>query len=171
MGKGLIHLYTGDGKGKTTAALGLAMRAKGAGLKVLIAQFLKGRDTGELEPLRQLAIPVIRSDVTKFIPYMNPEELETCKKEQQQCFEEVCEKAEKFELIVLDEIIGAVSTGMIEKSELLRFIKNKPEQTELVLTGRDAPGELVELADYVSDIRCVKHPYHQGVQARRGIEF
>ena len=171
MNSGLIHIYTGDGKGKTTAALGLALRAKGAGLKVLIVQFLKGRDTGELVPLRILEIPVIRSDVKKFIPDMNHDELEQCKAGQRQCFQEVYKKAVDYDLVVLDEIFGAVSTGMINKDELLRFVRSKPESTELVMTGRDAPEELIGLADYVSEIRNIRHPYEKGIQAREGIEF
>lgn len=171
MNKGLIQIYTGNGKGKTTAALGLAMRAKGAGLKVLLAQFLKGRDTGELESLRKLGIPVIRSDVRKFIPYMNPDELEKCKTEQGRCFEDVRREAGSYDLVVLDEIFGAISTGMVDKSEAAQFVRSKPEQTEIVLTGRNAPAEFIELADYVSEIQSVKHPYDKGIGARRGIEF
>lgn len=171
MNKGLIHIYTGNGKGKTTAALGLAVRAKGAGLKVLIAQFLKGRDTGELESLRKLGIPVIRSDMRKFIPYMSPDELKKCKTEQGRCFEDVRREAGSYDLVVLDEIFGAISTGMIDESEAAQFVRNKPEQTEIVLTGRNAPDEFIELADYVSEIESVKHPYGKGIGARRGIEF
>lgn len=167
----LVHIYTGDGKGKTTAALGLAMRAKGSGLTVLIVQFLKGRDTGELKALRKLGIPVIRSDVKKFIPYMNPEELKMCKQEQSACFDKVQEEAAQYDLVVLDEIFGAVSTGMVAESELIHFVKTKAESVELVLTGRDASDEMIGLADYVSEIQSLKHPYDKGIQARRGIEF
>lgn len=171
MEKGLIHIYTGDGKGKTTAALGLALRAKGAGLTVLIAQFLKGRDTGELGPLRALGIPVIRSDVEKFIPYMTPEEREECREGQQRCFTSVCREAASYDLVILDEIFAAVATGMIGKEQLLGLIRDKPASAELVLTGRDAPEDIVALADYVSEIRAVKHPYDRGLAARRGIEY
>lgn len=170
-GTGRIHIYTGDGKGKTTAALGLALRAYGAGLKVMVVQFLKGRDTGELGPLARLGIPVVRSSVEKFIPDMTPAEREECRKEQHACLEEARKAAAACDLLVLDEAIGAAASGMIGPQELLHFVQNKPAHTELVLTGRGAPSELIALADYVSEIRSVKHPYDKGVPARRGIEF
>ncbi|MFT9056488.1 MAG: cob(I)yrinic acid a,c-diamide adenosyltransferase [Ethanoligenens sp.] len=169
--KGLIHIYTGNGKGKTTAAMGLACRAAGAGLRVLIAQFLKGRDTGELVSLKTLGIPVMRTDVKKFIPYMDAAERANCKASQEHCFREACAQMGNFDLVILDEIIGATAAGMIELDELLNCVKSKPSQTELVLTGRNAPQALIDCADYVSEIQCIKHPYENGVQARKGIEF
>ncbi len=170
-GNGLIHIYTGDGKGKTTAAVGLACRAAGAGQKVLIVQFLKGSDTAELASLKLLNIRVERGDVKKFIPYMTPDELTDCKAQQEECFKTAKDNMEKYDLVVLDEIIGAVSMNMIELEALIELINSKPETTELVMTGRDAQKELVELADYVSEIKCIKHPYEKGVKARKGIEY
>lgn len=169
--KGLIHIYTGGGKGKTTAALGLALRAQGAGMKVLIVQFLKGRDTSELVPLSRLGIRVVRSDVTKFIPYMNEQELRACREGQQRCLQEALDGMGDYDLLVLDEIFGAIATGMVEKESLLQLMRQKPASLELVLTGRDAPAEAVALADYVSEIHAVRHPYEKGIPARRGIEF
>lgn len=171
-GMGLMHIYCGDGKGKTTAAVGLAVRASGAGLKVMFVQFLKGSETGELEPLKRLGVTVVRSEgVKKFIPYMTPEELYECRREQQGCLEAAENGDGTYDLIVLDEALGAVETGMIELGELTRFAESRPKGLELVLTGRKAPPELFGLADYVSEIKAVKHPYDRGVTARRGIEY
>lgn len=168
---GLLHIYTGDGKGKTTAAVGLAVRANGAGRKVLLVQFLKGMDTSELEPLRKLGITIWRGEAKKFIHHMTRDELRDCKQTQESTFEKTVEHMQEYDMVILDEILGAISTDMIAKSEVVRLMQEKPQTTELILTGRDVPDELVELADYVSDIRCVKHPYDQGVAARKGIEF
>lgn len=168
---GLVHIYTGDGKGKTTAALGLALRACGAGLRVMIVQFLKGRDTGELGPLVRLGIPVVRGDVRKFIPDMTEDEREECRRQQQACLARAQTAAPGCDLLVLDEVIGAAASSMIAPEELMRFVREKPPHTELVLTGRDAPAGLIALADYVSEIRCVRHPFDKGVAARRGIEY
>ena len=170
-GTGLVHIYTGDGKGKTTAAMGLALRAYGAGLKVLVVQFLKGMDTSELKPLHVLGIPVGRSDTTKFIPDMTVEERESCKNTQQNNFERMYRSLDQFDCVVLDEVLGAIATHMVSEDAVEKLIREKPENTELVLTGRNAPEELVLLADYVSNIQSVKHPYNQGVTARKGIEF
>lgn len=169
---GLVHIYTGDGKGKTTASVGLAVRAAGVGKRVLFSQFLKGRPTGELGPLKKIGVCVIRSEaVTKFIPYMTGQELFECKKNQQAVFSEVEDKINSFDVVILDEIIGAVSTGMISLEEVTGLIKERPDGTEIVLTGRDAPQELIKLADYVSEIKAVKHPYDKGISAREGIEY
>lgn len=169
--KGLVHIYTGNGKGKTTAAIGLACRAAGAGKRVLIAQFLKGRDTGELASLKILGIKMLRTDVKKFVPYMTEEERTECKAGQESCFRAICGLLADYDLVVLDEILGAISMKMVGLEDVVNLIQDKPDSVELVLTGRGAPNELIALADYVSDIQCVKHPYEKGIQARRGIEF
>ena len=169
--KGLVHIYTGDGKGKTTAAIGLSIRAAGTGNRVLFAQFLKGADTGELEPLKAAGIKILRTDVKKFVPYMTSAEVDDCKKQQHDCLEAISEIIGDYDLVVLDEVIGAVCMRVIEQKRLVRLICEKPPKTELVLTGRDAPESLIALADYVSEIRCVKHPYNKGIKARRGIEY
>ncbi len=168
---GLIHIYTGDGQGKTTAALGLALRACGAGMRVLIVQFLKGRDTAELAALARLGIPVVRGTADKFVPAMTPAERADCRRQQQACLEQARAKAPAYDLLVLDEAFGAVSAGMFSLDELTDFVARKPAHTELVLTGRDAPESLMARADYVSEIRCVRHPFDRGVTARRGIEY
>lgn len=170
--KGCIHIYTGDGKGKTTAAIGLAVRAKGAGMRVLFVQFLKGQHTSELEPLQNLGIHVMRTEsVKKFIPYMNEQEKTVCMQSQQICFEQANKLFCDYDVVIFDEIIGAVTTGMLTLEDVIHMINTKPESLELIFTGRQPPSELVELADYVSEIKAIKHPYEKGIQARKGIEY
>jgi cob(I)alamin adenosyltransferase len=172
---GLVHVYTGNGKGKTTAALGLGIRAYGRGFKVLLVQFLKGADTGELKVLHNLgtAFEVRRSNIKKFVKDMNPEEISKTQQTQRELFEYAVAaglKGEK-DLIILDEIMAAVNLGLLELDAVVKFIKERPGGVEIVLTGRDAPQELIGLADYVSEIHAVKHPLDKGIPARRGIEF
>lgn len=174
--QGLVHIYTGDGKGKTTAAVGLGVRASGRGLKVLMIQFLKGVETGEVEALKKLApgFTIHRGQITgKFMWNMNEEELKELKAAQEDMFKLALEASAggSCDLIILDEIMAAVNTGMVPIQDVVRLVRNKPRSLEIVLTGRDAPKELVELADYVSEINMVKHPFEKGINARKGIEF
>lgn len=172
MTRGLIHIYTGDGKGKTTAAVGLCVRATGSGLRVLFAQFLKGRKTGEIASLGKIGVDILRSEeIIKFIPDMTQEELAECRAAQQDIFKRVKQSMPDYDLVVLDEVFGALATGMVDKEAVIRLIKKKPDGTELVLTGRGAPQEIIELADYVSEIRPIKHPFDKGINARKGIEY
>lgn len=176
---GLIHIYTGDGKGKSTAACGLAIRAFGAGLRVKIVRFLKSSQSGECKAIAMLRAIDERIEVKyfetshKFLWDMNEEEKEALKeqvlKAYQYCFQTA--KEHSCDLLVMDEAIGAVYAGFISEEELLRLMQEKNPHVELVLTGRNAPESLVEKADYVSEIRAVKHPYDQGISAREGIEF
>jgi cob(I)alamin adenosyltransferase len=174
--QGLVHIYTGDGKGKTSAAVGLGVRACGRGLKVLMVQFLKGIETGEVEALKRLApgFAIYRGQETgKFMWNMNGEELQELKAVQGKMLEYASDASasNSLDLLILDEIMAAVTTGMVALKEVIELIKNKPGELEIVLTGRNAPAELVELADYVSDIKKVKHPLEKGIPARKGIEF
>lgn len=169
---GLIHIYTGDGKGKTTAAVGLAVRASGAGKRVAFAQFMKGRPTSEIAQLEKLGITVIKAGtVTKFVPYMTDAERAQCAEESAAGFEAAAAMAENLDVLLLDEIISAVTTGMVPEARLLEFLRSKPAHLEVVLTGRDVPSDIAELADYLSDIKAVKHPYEKGISARKGIEM
>ena len=173
--KGLVHIYTGDGKGKTTAAIGLGIRACGRGFKVLMVQFLKGAETGEMHTLKKLEPDFVLyrgTEIKKFTWNMNAEELRLTRKEQEEIFDHALAAAQNgsCDILIMDELIGAVATGMIQIKAVADFIRNKPDKLELVLTGRDAPAELVELADYVSDIKTVKHPMDKGIPARKGIE-
>lgn len=173
-GGGLIHIYTGDGKGKTTAALGLAVRCNGHGNKVLFVQFLKSRPTGELNSVALLPnIELIRGkESKKFTFQMNAEEKAKVLREHSELFTKVKEKCsqEKIDLLVLDEIIGACNTGVFDIDTLVDFLKNKPQELEVVMTGRNPAAELIELADYVSEIMKRKHPFDKGIPARTGIE-
>lgn len=174
--KGLIHIYTGNGKGKTTAAIGLGVRACGSGMRVLMVQFLKSMPTGEMAALKALEPNFILHRGTKqkkFTWQMNESERLQTAAQQKAIFEFAVNNAISgaCDLLILDEVLGAISTGMLEKGSLLELIKNKPVDLELVLTGRGASDELIELADYVSEIKAVKHPACKGIKGREGIEY
>ncbi|NLZ71099.1 MAG: cob(I)yrinic acid a,c-diamide adenosyltransferase [Clostridiaceae bacterium] len=173
---GKIHLYAGEGKGKTTAAVGLAIRAAGNGLNVLFMQFLKDGNSGEIRILKQIPnIQVINSNpVNKFVFTMNEQEKNETKSKMEASFLEVQNivKKEEIDLLILDETLGAISTGMISESKTIEFLKGKPEHLEVVLTGRGPSKKLIELADYYSEIKAIKHPYEtEKLLARQGIEF
>lgn len=173
--KGLTHIYTGNGKGKTTCAVGLGIRAYGRGFKVLMVQFLKGADTGELAALAKLepGFKVYRGkEVKKFTWNMNEEELKELRKSMQEVFDFAVREASggHWDMLILDEILGSISSGLVDVKDVACFIRNKPQHMELILTGRNAPDELVQIADYVSEIKKVKHPYERGIPAREGIE-
>ena len=171
---GLIHIYCGDGKGKTTAAVGLAVRCAGRGNKVLLVQFLKSRDSGELYSLAKLPdIEVMRGKGSKkFTFQMNEEEKHALLIEHNKMFEQVLAKIKNggYSLLILDEVIGALNAKVFEMPKLIEFLRHKPENLEVVLTGRNPAQELVEIADYVSEMRKVKHPMDKGIMAREGIE-
>ncbi len=174
--KGLVHIYTGDGKGKTTAAIGLGVRACGDNMKVLMVQFLKSRDTCELHSLKKLApeFAVIRGfSCKKFVWNMTEEEKEEARKEASEIFFNVKKliSQNNYGLVIMDELIGVLNNGFINEDDVVDMINDKPQETELVLTGRNAGKRLIEAADYVSEIKAVKHPYQEGVSARKGIEY
>lgn len=175
MKKGLIHIYCGDGKGKTTAAMGLSVRAAGCGMKVILTQFMKNGTSNEVKVLKNLP-NVTFVCVEKHLGFfwnMTQEEKEEAKALYQQLFRHVTKLAieEEADLLVMDEFMSAYHYGWIDQKEALQFLKNKPEKLEVVLTGRDPGEELVGLADYVTEMRKIKHPYEQGVPARKGIEL
>lgn len=171
---GLIHIYCGDGKGKTTAALGLAVRCSGHGNNILFVQFLKSRPTGELKALTLIPnIEVMRGkENNKFTFQMTAEEKQEVLQKHMELFAVVKDKCqkEKIDLLVLDEIIGACNTGVFDLDELVDFLKNKPAELEVVMTGRNPKETLTELADYVSEICKRKHPFEKGIPARTGVE-
>jgi cob(I)alamin adenosyltransferase len=173
---GLVHIYTGNGKGKTTAAIGLGIRASGRGRKVLMVQFLKGAHTGEMIALERFKpdFELCRyKEISKFSWNMTSDELEDMKKTVENLFQYAVKEAEsgRRDLIILDEIMAAITSGFIEIEDVISFVMNKPEKLELVMTGRNAPFELVQLSDYVSEISMVKHPLSSGIPAREGIEY
>lgn len=175
MEKGYIHIYCGDGKGKTTASLGLAIRAAGSGMKVIIVQFLKGSDTSELKSLALLPnISVIRN--TKkfgFFNTMNQEEIAEITKMHTDNFNKAIEKVKHKEcdLLILDEICATYEKSLIKKELVKDFIKNKPHSLEVVMTGRNPDTFLLKNADYISEIKKIKHPFDHKVSARKGIEY
>lgn len=173
MNKGLIHIYTGDGKGKTTAAMGLCLRAAGHGFHVGIAQFLKNGTSGELHTLSALNDVYIFSFLpeVKFTFAMNNQEKSEARVFYTRLLSEISLKANQFDLVLLDEVIPAVTSGLLDINSLLDFLNHRPEGLEVVLTGRNPPPELMNTADYVSEIKMVKHPYEKGIPAREGIEW
>jgi cob(I)alamin adenosyltransferase len=172
--KGMIQVYTGTGKGKTTAALGLAMRAFGHGLKVYIIQFMKGNIRyGEVETAHQLSPNVVLKQMGRetFVDRNNPDriDIELAQKAFQLAKEVI--GGGKYDIVVLDEINVAVDYGLISLETLLDLLDSKPSHVELILTGRYAKGEVIERADLVTEMVEVKHYYREGTHSRKGIEI
>ncbi len=169
--RGLIQVYTGDGKGKTTAALGLALRAVGQGMKVIIIQFIKGdRTCGE---------HIFAAQYRPFeIVQLNPgdsfvqslDELRPTT-EQSLAFAEKTIASGGYDVVILDEIFIAVSRGLVSVKQMLNLMNSKPEKVELILTGRGAPKEIIQKADLVTEMLAIKHPFDSGIMGRRGIEY
>ncbi len=171
---GKIHLYAGDGKGKTTAAAGLAVRASGNGLKVLFAQFLKSGTSAELKQMEKLGISVISGQpFTKFVFQMNAEEKQESREFFENRLEEVfAEVRADYDLLILDEVLGAISTEMISEERLLELLQAKPGLLEVVITGRDPSAGIIARSDYYTEMKMHKHPYEsEGLGARAGIEY
>jgi len=168
--RGLVHVYTGDGKGKTTAALGLALRAVGQGMKVIIIQFIKGDCIcGEhLSAARYHLFEIVQLNTGNSFT-QNLEELRSTT-------EQTLARAEKivlggdYDVVILDEIFVAISKGLVSTEQTLSLMSMKPGPMELILTGRGAPKEIIEQADLVTEMVAVKHPFTKEVMARKGIE-
>jgi len=193
MNRGLVHLYYGDGKGKTTAAAGLALRAYGAGYSVLFVQFLKDGHSSEVEVMRtKLAIPVLAGTASSHMPFqMTAKEKTLTRTLLAEIWESVLdwtrksptgdakdfqngadtEKTGPGRLLVLDEILGAIETGLFPEEKLLAFLDGRPAGLEVVLTGRYPSLALIDRSDYRSQIVCAGHPFDRGITARKGIEF
>lgn len=169
----MIHIYCGDGKGKTSAAAGLAIRCAGAGMKAAFFQFLKNGTSSEIISLKKLGIKVsCCEECCKFTFEMTPDEKASVKNAQDQMLSEAESLTEKgFDLIVLDEFFGALTTKTLSHEKAMQFVEGFPAASELVLTGRDPEEFFLERADYISQIQAVRHPYSKGVPARRGIEY
>lgn len=169
----MVHIYCGDGKGKTTCAMGLAVRAAGHGRKVVVAQFLKGNNSGERAVLESLptvnCLPV--PETIKFIFAMDEQEKAQARTQMTAAFAQAVEASRDSDLLVLDELCGAITTGMVPLENVLAFLDSRPENLEVVITGRDPAPELQERADYITEMRKVKHPFDKGVNAREGIEW
>ncbi len=170
---GLIHIYCGNGKGKTTAALGLAVRAAGRGKKVRIARFLKTEDSGEVPVLRKiLGIDVLPCEKNfGFTFQMDDEVRRKAALYHDRLFERAIRDIQDVDLLILDEVIGACGNGLVEKGKLEMFLDGKPEALEVVLTGRRPWKEIIGRADYVTEMEPLRHPFERGIGAREGIEY
>lgn len=170
MEKGLIHLYWGDGKGKTTAAMGVAMRALAAGKKVVIVQFLKGQESGEITLLSALGAQIYRGKAGhKFVFQMTEEEKAQTRKVQDEHL--LAALQQPADLLILDEACVAVQLNMVDEAMLKKAVCEKPAEQELILTGRNPADWMTETADYVTEMHCWKHPYEKGIPARKGVEY
>ena len=165
----MLHIYTGEGKGKTTAAMGLALRAIGHGRKVVILQFLKGGTSGELMPLSKAGAIVISCKAgNKFVSAMSPDEKEETRKMNDENLRRVLGMT--FDLLVLDEVCAALKYDMVDPELVKRAVELGSER-EIVMTGRDPAQFLLDAADYITQMVCVRHPYERGITAREGIEY
>lgn len=171
--KGLIHLYTGDGKGKTTAALGLALRAAGAGRRVVLLQFMKGRYTAELKSLACLPqITVLRNSKDfGFYKRMSEQDKAEITRMHNANLARAIELCGEDGLLILDEICSAYGHELVDRAAVQNYVLHKPEGVELVMTGRSPDAWLTERADYITEMQKVRHPFDLGVAAREGIEF
>lgn len=171
--KGLTIVYTGDGKGKTTAAFGLALRALGRGRRVKVIQFLKGRPSGEVMAARRW-LPLLSIEQAGGESWVDPRALSPEDRRKAAAGWDSARAAVssgEWDVVVLDELNVAVRYGLIPLTEVLEMVRQKPSAVDLVFTGRGAPPELIEVADLVTEMREIKHPFHRGIPARRGIDL
>lgn len=176
MEKGLVQIYCGNGKGKSTAAIGLGIRALGNGLKVIMVQFLKNGQTGECEFIKTLEpnFKIFHFEKERgFTWTLTEEEKKELQVEIQIAlkFAKKVMDTEECDILILDEVLGAVSEGLVESSQICQLIDECSDQVELVLTGREVPDDIAAKADYISRIEAVKHPINKGIMARKGIEY
>lgn len=170
MERGLVHLYWGDGKGKTTAAMGLALRALGSGKRVVIVQFLKGGRSGEIPLLEQLGAKIYRGKAgQKFVFQMNDAEKAATRELQNANLRAA--QQEPADLLILDEAGSAWELDMVDKELLKAVVLERPAEQECVLTAHGAPDWMLETADYSTEMKCHRHPYQKGIAAREGIEY
>nr|WP_207733787.1 cob(I)yrinic acid a,c-diamide adenosyltransferase [Clostridium sp. 1001275B_160808_H3] len=174
--KGLVQVYTGDGKGKTTAAIGQGMRAYGNGLKIYMLQFLKGGPTGELKTIDELgeSFKLFRFEKPRdFVWNLNEAEKEELKLEIREGYKFILDtiKENKCDVLIIDEIMGVLHNKFLTVEEVIYIIDNKPKTMELILTGRDIPEEILKKSDLVTEMKCIKHYFEDGVEARKGIEY
>jgi cob(I)alamin adenosyltransferase len=169
---GLIQIYTGDGKGKTTAAIGQAIRACGHGARVMMIQFMKGREYGELKCARKLDhFEILQFGRDEFVSRTNPDQVDIDLA--RHGFEKAREviKNGRHDVLILDEINVAIDFGLLQVEDVVELLKGKPAQMEVILTGRKAPRELMDMANLVTEMRELRHPYQQGIEMRKGIDY
>lgn len=168
----MIHIYHGDGKGKTTASFGLAMRMLGYQKKIYITQFLKDGDSGEmlfLQTFDQVSLHYHKMP-KMFYFQLEPSQQQEVARQQHALFEAMCKESKTFDLIILDEVLDAISLQMVSEEELILFLEEHKDQ-EIVLTGRNPSMRLLELADYVVEMKNIKHPYQKQIPSRKGVEY
>ena len=176
--KGLVIINTGNGKGKTTAAMGMGLRAAGNRLRVLALQFIKGTwKTGEVEAVKQLApyFELVQMGRGFTIERLRDRRIsdEEHRRAAQEAFAWVSERiaSGEYQVVILDEILGSIRAGLVSLEQVLELVASKPPDMHLVLTGRGAPQELIDVADLVTEMQPIKHPYQEGIMAQRGVEF
>ena len=171
----LLHIYCGAGKGKTTAATGLAVRAAGSSMRVLFARFLKNEFSGELKILDRIPeIEVLHLEKSYgFFKTLSEKEQEEVREMYGRLWNSIQRKISTgdYDMLVIDEFMAAYRYGLIPNEEAVQFLKDRPDNLEVVLTGRDPSDELLELADYISEVKMVRHPFEKGIRARKGIEY
>lgn len=170
----MIHCICGDGKGKTTAAVGLAVRFAGAGGRVCFVQFLKGSESCEVAMLERLGVTVLRNKKDMgFVFQMSDEQKAECAAMHNENLKKALEmlSGEENAMLVLDEVTYVYDMGLVDKALVEELIKNASDEREIVVTGRGPADIFLDNADYISEIRCVRHPYEKGVAARRGVEY
>lgn len=169
----MIQIYCGDGKGKTTAAVGLSIRAAGRGRRVVFAQFLKSADSGERAVLAGLPtvalVPVPQT--MKFTFQMDPDERRAEAVRQAALLERAAALSAGADLLVLDELCAALNAGMVPLDRVLALLDGWPKELEVVITGRNPPQALLDRADYITEMKKIRHPYDRGISARKGIEW
>ncbi len=168
-----LHIYTGDGKGKTTASMGLALRSLGSKRKVTVCQFFKNGSSGEIKALQTFDnLTYLKSDKTFPCFFkMTDEQKQEAKAYYIKLFEDTIALAEQSDIIIFDELISTYNLEFLDKEHVVSALSSAKKHCEIVITGREAAPELCEIADYISNIQKIKHPYDKGVDARRGIEF
>jgi cob(I)alamin adenosyltransferase len=170
--KGLIMVYTGDGKGKTTAALGLALRTVGHGARVMMVQFMKGRTYGELLAAQHLpGFEILMTGRDAFVDCDNPDEIDVQMAKDGFAKAVGYVQSGQYQMVILDELNVAVDYGLIDLKSVLDLIDKRPPGVDLVITGRGASPALIQIADLVSEVKEIKHHYQQGIDARPGIEY
>lgn len=168
---GLVHIYTGEGKGKTSSGMGLVVRGIGRGLKVKIIQLFK-RDTGEQFFFEKLGVNYVQfKPLHPYFKKYDPNQFEDLKKEFSKFWYEAIKDLKNYNIVLIDEVGPGLNWKIIPEEFIFKLIKEKPKNTELILTGRDFPNSVIEKGDYVSKIEKIKHPYDKGIIAREGIEF
>jgi len=174
--QGLVQIYTGDGKGKTTAAVGLAVRAAGHGLRVLFCQFLKPKylELGErniLETIPAITLRIVDHPWDMQLSLQDPKTLEQTRSIIRKAMDDIAAAQNRYDLIVLDEIVFCLNHQLADIEDIRRLIRQRDPHVEIILTGRGATVELVAMADLVTEMKSVKHPFDSGVPARRGVEY